>query len=187
MTATSDVLNQVVPTLVRVAHRPGGWLLRAAAATIGVFALLGLGYGARGGGWTGWIPCALAALLAVPVVVLAVRRERLQVQTQGLHLRTTITGDTSLVTYDATSPRDPVQDELDVISAAMAENAVRTARFFPRIEAAQRAGLRAAGGPVNAPYLRDDLRVTLAALIGTLVAIPLAVLGSIVVLAALMA
>ena len=186
MTATGDVLNQVVPTLVRVARRPGGLLLRAAAVVVGVFALLGLGYGARGADWTGWVPFALAVLLALPVVVLAVRRERLQTQTQELHLHRTITGSASLVTYDDGASHDPVQEELDVLSAAMAENAVRTARFFPRVEAAQRAGLRAAGGPVNAPYLRDDLRVTLGALIGTIAAIPLALLGSTVTLVLLL-
>ena len=187
MTATGDVLNQVVPTLVRLARRPGGFLLQAAAAVVGVFALLGLGYGVSGSGWTGWVPFAFALLLAIPVGVLAVRRERLQVQTQSLHLHRTITGDTSLVTYDSVASRDPVQEELDALSSAMAENAVRTARFFPRVEAAQRAGLRAAGGPVNAPYLRDDLRVTLGALIGTIAAIPLALLGSTVTLVLLLA
>lgn len=186
MTATGDVLNQVVPTLVRVARRPGGILLRAAAAVIGVFALLGLGYGAGGGSWTGWVPFGFALLLAIPAGVLAVRRERLQVQTQSLHLHRTIPGDASLVTYDSVASRDLVQEELDVLSAAMAENAVRTARFFPRVEAAQRAGLRAAGGLVNAPYLRDDLRVTLGALIGTIAAIPLALLGSTVTLVLLL-
>ena len=49
---------------------------------------------------------------------------------------------------------------------------------FPRVEAAQRALLRAAGGPVKAPYLRDDLRVTLVAFLGTVAAIPLGVLGA---------
>lgn len=187
MTATGEVLNQMVPTLVRVARRPGAILLGLGWWAIGIFALLALVYGATGDGWTAWSPLAWAGLLAVPIAVLAVRRQRLQVQTQGLHLHRTITGDESLVTYDAARSRDPVQEELEVISAAMAENAVRTARFFPRVEAAQRAGLLAAGGPVNAPYLRDDLRVTLAALLGTLGAIPLAALGSIVTAVMLLA
>jgi len=187
MTATGDVLNQVVPTLVRVARRPGAVLLKVAALTVGLFALLGLGYAAGGSGWNAWTPLVLAGLLTVPVIVLAVRRERLQIQTQALHLHRTIPGDRGLATYDDDPTRGPVQDELDALSAAMAENAVRTARFFPRVEAAQRAGLRAAGGPVNAPYLQDDLRVTLGALIGTLAAIPLAMLGSIVTTVLLLA
>ena len=51
---------------------------------------------------------------------------------------------------------------------------------FATNAAAQRALLRAAGGPVNAPYLRDDLRVTLVAFLGTVAAIPLGVLGAFV-------
>lgn len=187
MTATGDVLNQVVPTLVRVARRPGAILLSLAAWSIGIFALLGLGYGVTGARWTDWVPLALAGVLAVPVVVLAVRRERLQVQTEHLHLHRTVSGNRTSLTFDAEPSRDPVQDEVDAISGAMAENAVRTARFFPRVEAAQRAGLHAAGGPVNAPYLRDDLRVTLAALLGSLASIPLAGLGSIITLVLLVA
>lgn len=74
--------------------------------------------------------------------------------------------------------RSPVEEELGTLSEAMDENRVRSARWFPRVEATQRALLRAAGGPVNAPYLRDDLRVTLVAFLGTVAAIPLAVLGS---------
>jgi hypothetical protein len=73
-----------------------------------------------------------------------------------------------------------VQDELDALNAAMAENAVRTARFLPRVEAAQRAALAAAGGPVRAPYLKDDLRVTLVALLGTLAAVPLSAIGAVI-------
>lgn len=49
-----------------------------------------------------------------------------------------------------------------------------------RLERAQRALLTAAGGPVAAPYLREDLRITAAALIGTMLAFPLGVLAAIV-------
>jgi len=74
---------------------------------------------------------------------------------------------------------DQPADE-DALREAAAEAQIHTARWFPRVEAAQRALLRAAGGPVNAPYLRDDLRVTLVAFLGTVAAIPLGVLGAFV-------
>ncbi|HEY8717673.1 hypothetical protein [Pengzhenrongella sp.] len=188
MTAIGDFLNQVVPTLVRVARRPGELLLRWAAAEIGVFALFGLLLGLTGTGGSAWVPLVLAGFLAVPVVVLAVRRERLQAQTQGLELHRTISANgTSLVTYGARpSSGGPPQEELDTLNGALAEGALRTARYFPRIEAAQRAGVRAAGGVVNAPYLRDDLRVTFVALLGTLAAIPLAALGVVITLVLLL-
>jgi hypothetical protein len=181
VTTTGEVLQQAVTALVRVARRPGGLLLRAATSLIALFALLGAGYGIGGTGWGGWVPLALAVVLAVPVAVLAIRRERLQSQTAGLDPQRTVTAmDGSVIVYGSERVGGPGQDERDLLSAAMAENAVRTARFFPRIEAAQRAGLLAAGGPANAPYLRDDLRVTVAALLGTLAAVPLATVGSVV-------
>jgi hypothetical protein len=181
MTATGDVLNQVVPTLIRLAHRPGGFLLRVATAVIGVFALLGLTFALADGGSAKWVPLVLAGILAVPVAVLAVRRERLQVQAEGLGLHPTIgENPRAMVVYDGSGSRDPLAEEMDSLTSAMVESTVLTARFFPRIEAAQRAALLAAGGPVNAPYLRDDLRVTLAALIGTLAAVPLGTLGAMI-------
>ena len=185
MTAAGDVLNQVVPTLVRVARRPGGLLLAAAGGAVGIFALLALLLGNRGTTWSSWVPFALALLLAVPVVLLAVRRARLQKQTQDLHLRHTIVGTTGreVIVVDSHG-QDPsryaLQDEVDTLNAAVAEGAVRTARFLPRVEAAQRAALVAAGGKVRAPYLADDLRVTIVALLGTLAAIPLGILGAVV-------
>jgi hypothetical protein len=182
MTAAGDMLNQVVPTLVRVARRPGALLLSTAAAGVGIFALLGLLLGAGGVGWTAWIPFALAILLAVPVLLLAVRRARLQSQTRDLELHHTVVGGHGEVVVVDSQGQDPgryaLQDEVDTINSAMAEGAVRTARFLPRVEAAQRAALVAAGGRVRAPYLVDDLRVTIVALLGTLAAVPLSVLGA---------
>ena len=45
--------------------------------------------------------------------------------------------------------------------------------WMPRVEAAQRAAVAAAGGTVNAPYLKDDLRITLVSAIATGVLIPI--------------
>lgn len=182
MTAAGDMLNQVVPTLVRVARRPGALLLTASGVAVAIFALLGLLLGAGGSGWRDWIPFALSLVLAVPVLVLAVRRARLQSQTHDLDLHHTVTAGRGEVVVVDSHGQDPtrhaLQDEVDTLDAAMAEGAVRTARFLPRVEAAQRAALVAAGGRVRAPYLADDLRVTIVALLGTLAAVPLSVLGA---------
>jgi hypothetical protein len=182
MTAAGDMLNQVVPTLVRVARRPGALLLTAAGVAVGIFALLGLLLGVGGSGWTAWLPFTLALVLAIPVLVLAVRRARLQSQTRGLDLHHTVVGGRGEVVVVDSHGQDParyaLQDEVDTLNAAMAEGAVRTARFLPRVEAAQRAALVAAGGRLRAPYLVDDLRVTIVALLGTLAAVPLSVLGA---------
>ena len=56
-----------------------------------------------------------------------------------------------------------------------------------RVDQAQRALMTAVGGPVNAPYLRDDLRVTLAAALGMFVAIPIGGLAAIIIALVLLA
>lgn len=57
---------------------------------------------------------------------------------------------------------------------AMMEATAPRDTWMPRVEAAQRAAVAAAGGTVNAPYLKDDLRVTIASAILTALAIPAA-------------
>ncbi|MGC0251647.1 hypothetical protein [Pseudactinotalea sp. Z1748] len=53
-------------------------------------------------------------------------------------------------------------------------------RALAAIDRAQRALLTAAGGTAGAPYLKDDLRITVASLFGTMLAIPLGALAVIV-------
>ncbi len=45
--------------------------------------------------------------------------------------------------------------------------------WMPRVEAAQRAAVAAAGGLVNAPYLKDDLRITLVSGLVAVIGLPL--------------
>ncbi|MFD1719499.1 hypothetical protein [Georgenia deserti] len=183
--ATAEMLNRVVPTLVRVTRRPGALLLAWAGGAVTLFAVLGVLLGLGAVTWVGWLPFALAVVLAVPVVVLAVRRARLQRRTRGLEMQVvdgagTSTGVVMVGEEPTDGGRRTMEQEQALLDAAAAESAVRTARFLPRLEAAQRAARVAAGGTVNAPYLADDLRVTVLALVGTLAAIPLGLLGAFV-------
>jgi len=183
MSATSDAMNQIVANVVRLSRRPGLMLLVAAAVPVGVFVLLALLVGLDAVSWVGWIPLVLAGLLAVPVLVLTIRRERLQRTTASLGEDPVVAGGVVVVQDPERGEQTDAQlaaleEELGTLSDAMEEGRVRSARWFPRVEAAQRSLLRAAGGTVNAPYLRDDLRVTLVALLGTVAAIPLGVLGA---------
>ena len=80
----------------------------------------------------------------------------------------------------APPPKDDFADseetiERDRLNDAAAEAAQLRETWMPRIEAAQRSTIVAAGGLVNAPYLKDDLRVTLLSGIFTLLSIPLGV------------
>lgn len=178
MTTPADVLNQVVPPLVRLASRPGALLLQIAGLVVGGFAILGLVHGLRGEAAGAWVPLALALILSVPVVLLAVRRHHLHVRTQGLGPVQTLS--TDVVITDAEPPQPLSPEDQEKVAAALAESRIRTARFMPRVEAVQRAAVAAAGGVTHAPYLRDDLRVTILALVGTMAAVPLATLGSII-------
>lgn len=180
MSTTGDAMNRIVANLVRLARRPGRLLLTAAAVPVGLFALFGLLLGLDAETWTGWVPLVLAGLLAVPVVVLAVRRERLQRTTADLGDHPVTTAGGVVVVPGDRSARVPGEEELAAWTEAMDEGRVRTARWFPRVEATQRALVRAAGGTVQAPYLKDDLRVTLVAFLGTVAAIPFGVLGTFV-------
>lgn len=180
MTATGDVLNQVIPALVRLARRPGAVLLALASATVGTFALLALVHGGTGDSAGDWVPLMLASVLATPVVVLAVRRHRLQTQVERVSPPSTITGVPGVLVRSDDAAGGRLQEERETLSAAMAESTLRTARFLPRVEAAQRAARLAAGGPVHAPYLKDDVRVTLVALIATVLCVPLGSLGAVV-------
>jgi hypothetical protein len=65
---------------------------------------------------------------------------------------------------------------------AQMESAQRRDTWMPGVEAAQRAAIAAAGGTVNAPYLKPDLRVTIVSALLALAVIPIAVLFSIVAL-----
>jgi hypothetical protein len=180
MSATGDVLNQVVPALVRLARRPGAALLLMASVAVGAFAVLGMVHGLTGDDAAAWVPLGLAAVLAVPVATLAVRRHRLQVRTEGLDARETISGNPGVLVRQDDPARTALDEDLETFSAAMAESTLRTARFLPRVEAAQRAARLAAGGTVQAPYLKDDIRITFVALLATLAAVPLGTLGTIV-------
>ena len=174
MSTPGDVLNQVVPTRIRLARGPGAALLTAASLAVGSFAGLALVLALAPGSW---VPFVVASVLAIPVLVLAVRRHRLHQQAESLTAHRTI----------ASEPAEPgTAASEQAISDAVYESTLRTARVLPRVEAAQRAALAAAGGPVRAPYLQDDLRVTLLALLGTLVAVPLATLGAIITAIALL-
>ncbi len=180
MSATGDVLNQVVPALVRLARRPGATLLLLASVSVGAFAALGLAYGLTSASGAAWVPLVLAGVLSAPVATLAVRRHRLQVQTEGLDAREIISGNRGVVVRQDDPARDALDEELETFSAAMAESTLRTARFLPRVEAAQRTARLMAGGTVQAPYLKDDIRITLVALLATLAAVPLGSLGAII-------
>ncbi|GAB2600853.1 hypothetical protein [Pseudactinotalea suaedae] len=160
---------------------------------------------------------AFLALLALPVLVLGLRRRRWLRLTEApasADRPTVVVGSQELIRIDSLS--DKVEDDMTGIEGEEDVRAVMDAftevqlpevsrrgagarmtrmfgvgrlavigRVFGRMERAQRALLTAAGGPTKAPYLVDDLRVTVAAFVGTLLTIGVGGL-SILVLAAVL-
>lgn len=176
-------MSRIAADLVRLARRPGALLLWAAGVPVGVFVFLALLVGRQATTGGGWTLLVLAALLAVPVLVLAVRRERMRRRTRAAATPGVVLGGgvVDRPAPDGTDPRAAALGaEAGTWEEAVRETRIHAARWLPRVEATQRALVRAAGGLANAPYLRDDLRVTLLAFLGTVVAIPLGVLGSFV-------
>ncbi|MDO4887168.1 MAG: hypothetical protein Q3979_00445 [Actinomycetaceae bacterium] len=89
--------------------------------------------------------------------------------------------------YSSSSQRRPAGsgDEDRARLAAEREQAARQAAqprdtWMPGLEAAQRAAIAAAGGLVNAPYLKGDLRITVVSGLISALAIPLAAFFSII-------
>lgn len=152
---------------------------------------------------------ALLALLVLPVVLLAVRRHRWIRLTEQTQTGPTVVVGHDVVTIDSLSDRvedemSGIDGEEDVRAVMDAFTEVQLpepnrrgagarltrivgfgrlaliGRVFGRIERAQRALLTAAGGRVNAPYLADDLRITVAAFAGTVLTIVVGGLGIVV-------
>lgn len=162
---------------------------------------------------------AFLVLLALPVVVLGLRRRRwlrLTETSATADRPTVVVGSQDLIRIDSLS--DKVEDDMSGIEGEEDVRAVMNAftevnlpevgrrgagarmtrlfgvgrlaiigRVFGRMERAQRALLTAAGGPTKAPYLVDDLRVTVAAFVGTLLTICLGGLTILVLAAVLLA
>ena len=127
------------------------------------------------------------------ILVFAIRRARLESRVEEWKRagRATVAGEAASSSTDYSdryrdaAPSDshevvvidgaPRSDEADPADdrarAARAEAGLRDT-WMPRIDAAQRSAIAAAGGVVNAPYLRDDLRITILSALVAAVAVP---------------
>ncbi|MGV9182619.1 hypothetical protein [Arcanobacterium canis] len=131
-----------------------------------------------------WLPLIVALILAVPIAIFAWRRHRLAVGVEAtrerlvFHTPTSAPSATEVIvrpTADTTEEQRKRSITQERAQRAMRESAKRRDTYWPRIESAQRAAIAMAGGVENAPYLKDDVRVTLISLIATVASIPLSV------------
>ncbi|MDO5720748.1 MAG: hypothetical protein Q4P05_08435 [Actinomycetaceae bacterium] len=158
---------------------PGRLLIKIALMTALSTTLLGgIGVWAYSGfGW--WIPLivGLASLAITGFFIL--RRTQLHNALEQSGPRDVIDNDAQSLTILDENGRDPeyelrafAQREGEAFGRARREYHHRTARFFPRIEAAQRS-LRSYVDPTyDAPWLEHDIRPTLVAFIATAISIP---------------
>lgn len=171
--------SQGVRDLLRLANAPGALLVRAAGIVVLPYLALALLAATKRPGFFTFLLAGVAILAAGVVGFFAWRRARFAAlidEAEDLGVVPVEQGELLPPGQPVTAEERRARDaRLDRIFHEELTHLKPT--WWPRVEAFQRAIVRAAGGPTNAPYLRDDLRVTvLAALLSTL-AIPASLLG----------
>lgn len=172
-------MNRVVAALLRIVRRPGQVLLVLAAVPVAIFAFVALLVGIAGGGW---VLLVVAAVLGLPLVVLSWRRHRLQRWAESEDEQPVV----EVIDGESGSRVVIVQGDTPGDRRVISFTDLPRTRFMPGVAIVQRIMLDAAGGPVNAPYLKDDLRITILAAIGAVVAVPLSILGAFIAVFALL-
>lgn len=193
MFLSAGSLKDVLPLVEEMTRGPGKSLVRTAALVDSTLLALGALLARRGVGAFSVLVLALGAVFGVGILVFAIRRARLESRVEEWKRagRATVAGEAASSSTDYSdryrdaAPSDshevvvidgaPRSDEADPADdrarAARAEAGLRDT-WMPRIDAAQRSAIAAAGGVVNAPYLRDDLRITILSALVAAVAVP---------------
>lgn len=193
MFLSAGSLKDVLPLVEEMTRGPGKSLVRTAALVDSTLLALGALLARRGVGAFSVLVLALGAVFGAGILVFAIRRARLEsrVEQWKRARRATVAGEAASSSTDYSdryrdaAPSDshevvvidgaPRSDEADPADdrarAARAEAGLRDT-WMPRIDAAQRSAIAAAGGVVNAPYLRDDLRITILSALVAAVAVP---------------
>ena len=193
MFLSAGSLKDVLPLVEEMTRGPGKSLVRTAALVDSTLLALGALLARRGVGAFSVLVRALGAVFGAGILVFAIRRARLESRVEEWKRagRATVAGEAASSSTDYSdryrdaAPSDshevvvingaPRSDEADPADdrarAARAEAGLRDT-WMPRIDAAQRSAIAAAGGVVNAPYLRDDLRITILSALVAAVAVP---------------
>ena len=193
MFLSAGSLKDVLPLVEEMTRGPGKSLVRTAALVDSTLLALGALLARRGVGAFSVHVLAPGAVFGAGIHVFAIRRARLESRVEEWKRagRATVAGEAASSSTDYSdryrdaAPSDshevvvidgaPRSDEADPADdrarAARAEAGLRDT-WMPRIDAAQRSAIAAAGGVVNAPYLRDDLRITILSALVAAVAVP---------------
>lgn len=178
MSATPGALSLTLPILVKLLRVPGKLMLIAHSVIIGILAITAYYAHRNFDGFWPWVPTAFAVFFALGLAVFAWRRQRLMRHVDDLERlqqgTRTLEGGAELIPAEGSSSLGVDRQQWEQrLSDARTEADSKRKTFMPRVESAQRAAVAAAGGTVNAPYLKDDLRVTLVAALISLAAGPI--------------
>lgn len=193
MFLSAGSLKDVLPLVEEMTRGPGKSLVRTAALVDSTLLALGALLARRGVGAFPVLVLALGAVFGAGTLVFAIRRALVESRVEEWKRaeQSTVAGEAASSSTDYSdryrdaAPSDshevvvidgaPRSDEADPADdrarAARAEAGLRDT-WMPRIDAAQRSAIAAAGGVVNAPYLRDDLRITILSVLVAAVAVP---------------
>lgn len=161
-------------SMLRMGSEKTRSLTLVAGAASALFFGIALGSTLSNGLFLSWLMLILATVLLIAVAVFAWRRWRLAENIKAAENQVYVSS--GVVSADASDPADTFFETVYV------ELQNRDAQWLPGVEATQRAMVQAAGGTVNAPYLKADLRITMLSFIGTLIAVPLAASGAFITL-----
>lgn len=154
MSPLPGALSVFLPLLVRLLRGPGRFIVGVNGALISILLILTIAAVVDGHS-AAWVPLILGALFLIAIIIFALRLSRLSRHVDELEKLQT----TEIVTRDGHALTD--EDAQQRFHDASFEASQTTGRFMPRVKAAQRAAIAAAGGTVEAPYLKDDLRITI--------------------------
>lgn len=164
-----------LPMVTKLFRGPGKLLLALNGTMVVILAIISWN-AHRDGHGAGMVFFVTALVLLVAIIVFAFRGYQLvkRVDEAGAARQRTLAVSTDVEILDGATPAETEMENLKRrLQDARIEADTTRARFLPRIEAAQRAGIAASGGIVNAPYLKADLRPTVIAGLMSLAAGPL--------------
>lgn len=173
--------DQGVGQLIRLANAPGALLVRVSAFFTLPYLLFSFLAWRQSQGAMATILFAVAVVLALALAFFGWRRDRLSklVDEAEAHVREPLPYAEMAVWEDpARSDEELLEERMRQIMDFETERRLHRDTWLPGVEATQRALVRAAGGVENAPYLKDDLRITVLALTAAVLAIPASAVGT---------
>ncbi|MDO5724132.1 MAG: hypothetical protein Q4P33_07035 [Flaviflexus sp.] len=168
MSVLPGSLSLFLPILVQLLRGPG----KVYTVLNGIIVTLGLVAGIRAESSLATVCTVILGILALGIVIFAIRGQRLAHHVEELATLSQRTISSEIAPLGETDERAEFARRYEEASR---EASIKTARFMPRVEAAQRAAIAAVGGLGNAPYLEDDLRYTILAGLVTAMAGPIAI------------